>query len=615
MFGPSGLRTVQDCRTRAEGVVVDDVAGVFVGRGAESARLAALVSGPGGRVVVVHGPDGVGKSALVARFARAHADRFSLVRWLSADSGVALSQGLADLGAALGPVAADDPLGKRAQHAFEWLTTHSGWLLVLDDLSVPEVLAGLARRFTAGTIVVTSSRATGWEGVPTVAPGPLAPDEAAELVTRIVRERWPAADLRGVERVCEELGRWPLAVEQAAAHLAHTRTTPAGYLDRLAAYPARAFTARDDAELALTRAWHVTFEELAHSATACLLLHVLAWFAPGDVPREVITAAQDPGGRRGVADAMDLLAAFGLITLTEDTITVHRSVQAVTRTPDPARGQRHPGGIAAARHRAFAYLRLRLTGPPDPEAWPTYREVARHAAALLDLAPPEDDTAAACGLFDLVGSYLVRQGDTDAAVGHLTRAVVSGERVHGPDHPLTSLARDNLALVTRTVGSEVDRRAAFADHAERTFGPDHPNTVSARSNLAAAHDAAGDHDRAIALYEEVLADSVRVLGPDHPDTLITRNNLAGVYLAAGDFARAIPLHEEALADRERVLGPEHPNTLMSRNNLAGAYLDAGYPDRAVATFQAVLTDCERILGPDHRLTVGIRNNLSVALRL
>jgi hypothetical protein len=38
--------------------------------------------------------------------------------------------------------------------------------------------------------------------------------------------------------------------------------------------------------------------------------------------------------------------------------------------------------------------------------------------------------------------------------------------------------------------------------------------------------AAGDLGRAIPLYEQALADSVRVLGADHPQTKIVSGNLA-----------------------------------------------------------------------------------------
>ena len=59
-------------------------------------------------------------------------------------------------------------------------------------------------------------------------------------------------------------------------------------------------------------------------------------------------------------------------------------------------------------------------------------------------------------------------------------------------------------------------------------------------------------------------------GADHPDTLSSRHNLAYAYESAGDLGRAIPLYEQTLADRLRVLGADHPETEALRVSLAAA---------------------------------------------
>jgi hypothetical protein len=89
----------------------------------------------------------------------------------------------------------------------------------------------------------------------------------------------------------------------------------------------------------------------------------------------------------------------------------------------------------------------------------------------------------------------------------------------------------------------------------------HPQTLLARNNLAASYQSAGRLGEAIALYEQNLADRVRVLGEDHLDTLLARNNLAHGYREAGRLGEAIPLCERNLADYVRVLGEDHPKTL------------------------------------------------------
>ncbi|MFT7837749.1 tetratricopeptide repeat protein [Saccharothrix sp. BKS2] len=595
---------------------------LFVGRSGELERLDRVVAGSGRAVVVaVHGLGGVGKSTLAARFAHLHAGRYTLVWWITADTASALDAGLADLASTLAPQAADLPSEQRTELGVRWLATHDGWLLVLDNLTAPGDAAGLLERVRTGTVVITSRQGGGWRGVETVPLDVLPPAEAVELLTRLVRAEWPEADLTDADRLCAELGWLPLAVEQAGAYLTQARITPTAYLDLLARYPARMFTATaegGDAQRTMARLWHVTLDHLADTPPAGDLLRQLAWYASDDIPRDLVTTGTD-APEPDVVEALGRLAAYSMITLTADTITVHRLVQAVTRTPDPADPHRRPDDIAHARDTTTTVLATALAdaAPGLPADWPVFRTVLPHARALLEHTHPDTDTALLCTLADRLGRYLNNQGDPATAIALHTRAAQGHERLHGPDHPDTLISRNNLAGAYQAAG-DLGRaiplfEATLAD-CERVLGSDHRNTLTSRNNLASVYETAGDLGRAIPLYEATLADRERVLGSDHRNTLTSRNNLACAYRAAGDLGRAIPLFEAALADCERVLGPDQPDTLNSRNNLACAYQAAGDLGRAIPLFEAALTDRGRVLGSDHPDTLISRNNLAGAYR-
>ncbi|MBB5856483.1 tetratricopeptide repeat protein [Amycolatopsis umgeniensis] len=592
---------------------------VFVGRTHELARLEAAVAGSGGRAVVVavHGLGGVGKSTLAARFAELHADWFSPVWWVTADSAPALESGLGGLAGALAPEAVVLPAEQRVELAVRWLATHEGWLLVLDNVTSPRDVAGLLERVRTGTVVITSRQRSGWRAVETVPLDVLTDDEAVTLLARIVWSDWPEADMAGADRLCEELGWLPLAVEQAGAYLAQTRTSPADYLELLAQFPERMFTATaegGDAQRTMARVWHVTLDHLTDTPAAGRVLRQLAWYAPDGIPRNLLAGAvEEPE----LSEALGRLAAYSMITLTGNTATVHRLVQAVTRTPDPTDPHRQPADIATARDTTTTILSTNLSKlhPHTPADWPALRMVLPHARALLEHTTPDTDTSHTSYLLNQLGTYLKGQGDISTAIAYCSRACDSHQRLHGSDHPNTLSSRNNLASAYESVG-DLERaiplyEATLTDY-ERVLGPDHPDTLSSRNNLASAYESAGDLSRAIPLLEVTLTDRERVLGPDHPDTLSSRNNLAYAYRSAGDLARAIPLYEATLTDRERVLGPDHPDTLTSRNNLASAYESAGDLARATPLFEATLTDSERVFGPDHPHTLTSRNNLAYA---
>ena len=88
---------------------------------------------------------------------------------------------------------------------------------------------------------------------------------------------------------------------------------------------------------------------------------------------------------------------------------------------------------------------------------------------------------------------------------------------------------------------------------------EHPDTHPTRNDLATALQESGNLQKAITMYEALLADQTRILGPDHPHTHITRSNLALAYRDTGKVPKAIVLlHQAALANKARIPGPDHP---------------------------------------------------------
>ncbi|QFZ18890.1 tetratricopeptide repeat protein [Saccharothrix syringae] len=610
--------TMEEVPARADLGRLPVVTRAFVGRSAELELLRAAVSGPDRPVVGVRGLGGVGKSTLVARFAAADADRFSLVWWVTADSPAAIEAGMAELARALAPEAHRLPLEEQVRLGVRWLATHSGWLLVLDDLPGPDDLVSLLERVRTGTVVVTTRRGDAWPALTAaVDVDVLGPEAASDLLTGVVRAGAPGADLTGAERVCEEVGWLPLAIEQAGAYIARTRGTPADYLDLLARFPARMFTRTGeggDSQRTVARVWRITLDLLADTPLAGALLRQLAWYAPDAIPRDLCAVA---GDELDVPEALARLADHNMITLDGRAIGVHRLVQAVTRTPDPTDPHRRPDDIAAARDTAAAGLARAVLGhPPEaPASRAAFESVRAHARTLLDLTAPDTDTEDTVLLLNQLGLYLRDQGGTATAVAYLARAAHSGERLYGADARTTLIARNNLATAHAAAG-DFGRAASLhernAEERARALGPDHPDTLASRGNSALAHQLAGHAASAIPLHEQVLADHERVLGPDHPETLLVRGNLAGAHREVGDLRRAVELLEAVLADRERVSGPEHRDTLNARNNLAITYDDMGDLGRAIPLYEATLADLERLLGADHPNSLLLRNNLASA---
>ncbi|MFI6396431.1 tetratricopeptide repeat protein [Nonomuraea sp. NPDC050540] len=608
----------------------------FVGRGDELTRLEAVLRGGGGVVVAaVHGLGGVGKSTLAAHYALAQAGDGAGGRnpvwWITADGPGAVEAGLAALAVALQPeLTSASPLEALAERARAWLAAHQGWLLVLDNVVDPADVRPLLERPLAGQVLVTSRLGEGWHRLDArlLRLDVLGEREAIDLLTRIATQELPHAGLdaavvpegwEGADELVRELGYLPLAIEQAGAYLHQSRLSPVAYLELLRAQPAVMYdrVARGaDGERTIARIWRLTLDRLADTPMVGSLLRVLAWYGAEPIPRTLLDGLEDGKGEAEVLHALSELAAYSMIALDQDNITVHRLVQAVARTPDSADPHRQADDIGTACEVSSLLLNIALPEEPrDPAGWPAWRALLPHITALTNHAPAGPDTATTARLLNQTGAFLEDQGAISRAVACFGRAHTSFGRVLGVDHPSTLASRNNLAYAYRASGDWGRAipllEATLADY-ERVLGVDHPDTLTSRNNLAYAYRASGDRGRAIPLLEATLADRERVLGVDHPDTLTSRNNLASAYQASGDRGRAIPLLEATLADCVRVLGVDHPDTLTSRNNLAYAYRASGDWGRAIPLLEATLADYERVLGVDHPSTLASRNNLAYA---
>ena len=547
---------------------------LFVARSRELALLDTALSAPGQAVVhAVHGLGGIGKSTLAARWAAEFALGHAPVWWITADSRAAVDAGLAGLAAALRPsLVTLLPQEQLGEWALQWLASHTGWLLVLDNVSDPADVKPLLARATSGRFLITSRRAGGWQGIAEpVALDVLSIEDAVELFTRKRGDTGADSDTGrdGVAEVCEELGCLPLAVAQAAAYCDQTSSTAREYLTELAAHPAHMYAATEeggDNERTIARIWHLTLDRLSDDPLAGTILLTLAWYASDGIPRSLLNAL---GPSYAVRTALGRLKAHSMITLYEDTVSVHRLVQAVSRTPDDDR-HRSPEAIAHARETAMETLADAL--PPDvgdPSAWPAMRALLPHVEALAESAPPDTDTAAMARLLTRTGEYMLSAGTRLAprALSLLSRAVEDCARLHGPEAVETLDARVELARAHRMVG-DVEHAAPIAERTladcRKVLGDDHEKTLRALSNASKMAALAGDRERAFLLTQQTLAGCRRVLGEDDSRTFAARSSMTMQVVETGDLARGRDMMRDLLADCVRVLGDEHPETLSTR---------------------------------------------------
>jgi hypothetical protein len=283
----------------------------------------------------------------------------------------------------------------------------------------------------------------------------LTPEEGAHLLLQragMLAQATPEDHAQALA-LSRELGGLPLALDQAAAYMLKSRLSLAAYQQRYQQHHARLLNERHSREhpTPVATTWDISFRAVAASHPAAAdLLRFCACLAPDAIPEELLTAGAAHLGpllAPVAADPLELdaaimaLRAYSLIERDpqEQTLTVHRLVQAVMRESLPDDLQR------TWRHRVLLAL-CEAFPAPEYANWPHCERLLPHAQMCAHwIEHTELLTNEAGYVLNQAGLYLVARGRYGEAEPLHKRALAICEQVLGAQHPDTATSLKNLA--------------------------------------------------------------------------------------------------------------------------------------------------------------------------
>jgi tetratricopeptide (TPR) repeat protein len=580
----------------------------------------------------ISGLGGIGKTQIAVEYAYRYRQDYQYVLWTRADTHEALVSGYVVIAELLNlpeKEARDQIIAIQA--VIKWLTTHTQWLLTLDNADDLSIIHSFLPSTSSGHILLTTRTQAMGKLAHRIEIDVMDRDVGAELLLRragLIAQNTSleSASLSDVATACEiseTLGGLPLALDQAGAYIEESQCSLLDYQSLYRSQRTELLNRRgsfiDDHPESVAATWSLSFQAVERkSSMAAALLRCCVFLHPDAIPESLVTAGAThlgPQLRRLAHDplalnnAITVLRAYSLIRRdpTTATLSIHRLVQAVLRDTMPKKTVKQwKDRIVRAVNTAFPEATF--------EVWVQCEQLLPHV--LVCATWMEDEPIAvpeAARLFNEAGVYLRDRARYAEAEILLTYSLTIREQQLGIEHPFTAISLNSLANLYRRQG-KIEKAEPFYKRAltirEKWLGMNHPDTARTLNNLGNLYRDTGRYEAAEPLYMRSLTINEQRLGSEHPDTAHTLNNLAFLYYLQGKYEEAEPLYKRALAIREQELGSEHPRTAQTLTMLADIYSSQSEYKQAEQLYQRALTIREQHLGPEHPDTAHTLNGLA-----
>jgi serine/threonine protein kinase/Tfp pilus assembly protein PilF len=577
-------------------------------------------------VQAICGLGGMGKTQVAIEYAFRYQANYQAVLWAKADTAETLLAEFASIAGLLRLQQAEHDQQRDADAAKHWLATHSGWLLILDNVDDLTVVNEFIPREGVGHILLTTrSLATG-----TLAQNieleKMGPDEGALFLLRRAKilaqndelDGAYSADIIEAKDIVQVMDGLPLALDQAGAYIEETACSLFDYLRRYRQQHSTLLDLRGESASASTHpepvatTWLLSFENVEHAnPLAAELLKLCAFFdadgIPGDLLSSAVEGLEEPlqtlTNSPAVLDrAIATLRRFSLIRRNADTdmLTMHRLVQTILKDR-----------MSAEEQRLLAERAVRAVNRIFPEgdqvaSWPLCQRYMPNVRACLPLIESWHMTfPEAARLLDQAGLYLLEHAQYTQARILFQKALTMREEMVGPEHTDVAESLSNLAGPFLYQGMYAQAEPLFERSLAirlRIQGPRHPDVAVALNNLALLYNQQGKYSQAEPLFHQALAIWKEAQGLAHADIACTLNNLALLYQVQEKFALAEQFYRQAITIWEQIRGPIHPDVATGLNNLAMLLHRLGKYSQAESLFQRVLEIREKTLGAEHPAT-------------
>lgn len=461
-----------------------------------------------------------------------------------------------------------------------WLNSNEDWLLIIDDIEKVDILANYFSFDMPGHILVTSREpAIGSISIDLLS----LEDSISFLINRsgvILNE----INFSCAKKLCVELDRLPLALEQAGAYIYKSKCGLANYLKYYTKEEAKRIELLKKGiypdswhkESAVANTWTLSIRKVQQSKPIASKILEICAFLYFEIPEEIIKEGAGYLGNEiqflvndfvDYNDSLEKLLDYSLIKRNPDTekIIIHKLLQEVLKSEMSREAQVEKiERIIQALNHVF----------PDVEFsnWDRCGRLFKQVQIIIDqIKYLEINILESVQLLNKAGTYLFRRARFGEAKD-LFNYILS--KMASPESSEFARTANNLAELLEAEG-HYNESLIYANKAHEIwkslYDVESLEVSDGEKTLGMIYESMGKIPEAEHFFEHALQIRKNILGEENIKVAEIYNYLGKIYNAKCDFDKSIKFHEKAKLIREKKLAINHPDIAETYNNIASVY--------------------------------------------
>lgn len=568
----------------------------FVGREGLREKIWQSLSKSGraaiAQAVSIKGIGGLGKTQLAVEYAHAYRERYENgVFWLTADEDINIQ--LIKIGEDLNWISQFDTGFDQAELVRNRFRKLSGCLIIFDNVDERKAIENYLPESGARPHILITSRER-QEFFDEINLDVLNRDESRKLLLEVsvrsleddASEDEREANEKAFEKILEELGDLPLAVELVGGFLAEHSIISfrqyLGFLDEVPLdaleedFPSISFTHHDKS---IIRTLKISEKVTTKKPYLEEILDILAWSGKSSMGYSLLQSLTGIENNYTLTTALSDLVNLRLIKEEKPAkrYAIHRLVARVRRFEKPlAERKQWQQKIVAKlvewfreRKDEFEYLVEFENETIHLQQW---------QSQSVDVLPIET-----VYLTNFEAYPLWHRGNYQESKILLEKALNLYQENQLNDEKLLANLYNDLGVIAGSLGN-INQKFEFYQKAlsigRSVFNDESEDIAKFLNNLGISHRDLGNHQKALELQEQALKMQQELFGEKHPAIALSLNNLGYTHYSLNNRQKAVSFYESALKMHRELLGEKHPDTILTCEDLIQTLSKLGKREQA-----------------------------------